>query len=80
MTSLEPVRADHRFLQKLLGITLAGKVESTPDELDRISRVFIRLGGSWYRLFRGSTCDVDLIKKVVKNAYKAGLLTKKRSK
>ena len=77
MKPLDPVRADHRFLQKLLGVILPGKVESTPDELSRISKVFVHAGGSWVGVFHGSSKDVGLIKDLLKAAYKQGFLTKK---
>ena len=77
MKPLEPLRADHRFLQKMLGVILPGKVESPPEELTRISRVFRHMGGSWVGVFQGSADDLDLIKHLLKTAYKAGLLTKK---
>lgn len=72
-----PVRADHRFLQKLYQSLMGGKVEQVPEEFDFISRVFSQAGGSWVRLFRGSPGDIDLLKRVVKRAFKAGKLTKK---
>ena len=73
-----PPRADHRFIHKMTSITLGGKVEYRPSEFDRIARVFSRMGGSWERLFRGgSPQDVNLVKKLIKAAFKAGLLTKK---
>ena len=81
MASLKPqspVRADHRFIFKVVGITLGSKVEYLPSEFSRVSRVFSQMGGSWERVFRGgSPSDVNLLKKVVKAAFKHGFLTKK---
>lgn len=72
-----PVQADHRFLMKLIDVTVGGKVEVRPSELARISRVFSHMGGSWERLFKGSPQDVALAKRIVKAAAKHGFLTKK---
>jgi len=72
-----PLRADHRFLKKVLAISLGGKVEHVPAELDRISQVFQKAGGRWSRLFQGSPRDFHLLRKVVKVAYDKGYLTKK---
>ncbi len=75
-----PVRADHRFIHKMASITVGDKVEFRPSEFDRVARVFFRMGGSWERIFRGgSPQDVNLIKKIIKAAFKNGYLTKKES-
>jgi len=71
-----PVRSDHRFIKKVISTILEGKVVEIPSELSRISRVFSKAGGSWERLFQGSPKDIDLLKKVVKLAFKKGYLTK----
>ena len=71
-----PVRADHRYLLKLVKLSLDGKVIPRPEELDRVSRVFSKAGGSWERLFLGSPQDIDLLKKVLKIAFKHDYLTK----
>jgi len=72
-----PVRADHRFIHQMVGITVKGPVEYRASEFNRIARVFANLGGSWERLFRGSPYDVGLVKRIVKLAAKHGYLTKK---
>ena len=74
-----PTRSDHRFLLKMLKLTLGGKVIPIPDEFDRLSRVFSKLGGSWERLLSGSPEDVDLLRKVMKVAFKQGYLTKQEN-
>ncbi len=71
-----PVQADHRFILKMVKLTLEGKVIPRPEEFNRVARVFLRAGGSWERLFRGSPDDVGLIKTVLKVAFKHGYLTK----
>ena len=72
-----PVKASHRFLRKLLSITLSGKVEQVPSELDRVGRVFRKAGGSWEGIFKGNPRDIDLLKRVLKVAYEKGHLTRK---
>lgn len=72
-----PIRADHRILDKMYKLLLGGKAVSLPAEYDRISRVFVQAGGSWVGVFQGSTKDLELLKRVIKVAYKRGYITKK---
>lgn len=73
-----PVRADHRFIKKVMSAILGGKVESVPAEYDLIGRVFAQAGGSWQRVFSGgSPRDIALLKQVIRRAEKKGMLTKK---
>ena len=72
-----PIQADHRFLMKFIDVCVGDKVEVRPSELNRLSRVFCRMGGSWERLFRGSPQDVALVKRIIKQAAKHGFLSKK---
>ena len=72
-----PVRADHRFMLKIANMVLSGKIHPRAREFDRLSRVFSKAGGSWERMFNGSSDDVDLLKTVMKVAFKQGYLTKK---
>jgi hypothetical protein len=74
-----PVRADHRFIKKMLKTVLDGKILEIPSEFSRVSRVFSKAGGSWEGVFRGSPRDVALLQKVLKVAYKKGHLTKQES-
>lgn len=74
-----PLQADHRYLKKLTSVVLGGKAEPRPEEFDRVSRVFLKLGGSWERLFKGSPDEVDRIRRVLKVAFKKGYLTKKEN-
>jgi hypothetical protein len=71
------MRADHRFIKKVVAVALPGKVESRPGEFTMMSQAFRQLGGSWERVFRGSPQDIILLKRIVKRAFKLGLLTKK---
>jgi hypothetical protein len=54
-----------------------GKVYSQPSEFDRISDAFVKIGGTWEGIFKGSPADTDLLKRIVKMAYKKGFLTNK---
>lgn len=76
LTPSWPVQADHRFILKMVKLTLEGKVIPRPEEFNRVARVFVRAGGSWERLFRGSPDDVTLLKTVLKVAFKHGYMTK----
>jgi len=77
LSARNPVRADHRFIRKLINVSLRGKVVPVPSELSRVSRVFCRLGGSWERVFHGSIEDIVKLRLLLKFAYKNGYLTKK---
>lgn len=77
LTPQTPVRADHRYLMKLVSLTLKDEVVPLASEFDLLSRVFCQAGGSWERVFRGSPEDIALLKRVLKLAFKHGFLTKK---
>jgi len=79
MSASNPVKASHRFLLTVATSLLGGdkSYSPTPEELDRVSAVFIRAGGSWKRLFNGSVDDVDLAKLIMRVAAKKGHLTPK---
>lgn len=76
MDPLVPSRSDFRLLKKLVSALYGGKVEQCPDEFDIISKVFVRAGGSWVRLHTGSFEEMNLLKRVVRVAYKKGHLTR----
>lgn len=71
-----PVRADHRFIKKLMSSVMPGKVEDRPEEFNKIASVFKEKGGSWVRIFRGSSKDIELMKTIIKELFKAKELTK----
>lgn len=75
----EPVRADHRFLKKVIDGSFRTDMEQVPEEFDLISRWFSKVGGSWERIFMGSPKDIVLLKKVIKVALKNDLLTKRQN-
>jgi len=74
-----PVRADYRFLRRLVSSLFSGKVDEKPEEFDKVTEVFIKVGGSWERVFQGSPVDVKLLKDVLRWAFKKGILSKKVS-
>ena len=78
LTPTSPSRADHRFLRKLISSILGGKVEERASELQLISDIFRKAGGSWERIFKGSPSDIQLLKDVIKWAFKKKHLTKKQ--
>lgn len=53
--------------------------QPTPKELDRVSKVFQKAGGSWVAVFLGSADGVNLLRRVIKVAAKNGYLSKKPS-
>lgn len=62
-----PKRSDHKIMLNILR-NISKDVEATPEELSVVSRVFVRAGGSWRGVFKGSTEDMTLLKKVLKVA------------
>lgn len=71
---LKPSRADYRLIRKILDSSFSGKVLHTERGYDLIVRVFQRAGGSWEKLFLGSSNDISLLKKILKVAFKGGYL------
>lgn len=69
-----PVRADHRYIKRMCDIMFGGKVTADPAAYNKVSRVFKAAGGSWERVFDGSTEDNDLLKKTLRAAKKKGVL------
>lgn len=79
MSATSPVKASHRFLLTVATSLIGGpkSYSPTPEELDRVSVVFLKAGGSWERLFTGAVDDVNLAKRVMRVAAKKGHLTEK---
>lgn len=74
---ITPIKASHRFIQKCVKIVLGGKVEEIPSEFDLINSMFLRLNGSWEKIFKGDPDSIVLLKKIIKVLYKKDMLTKK---
>lgn len=76
----DPSRADHRFIKWTLKEILSKHpVEHRPSEFDHVCRVFARAGGSWESLFKGSSRDIALLRRILKVAIKKGFLSKRES-
>lgn len=71
---LKPSRADYRLIRRLMDSSFSGKVLHTEKSYALIIRVFQRAGGSWERLFLGSSNDMGLLKRILKVAFKKGYL------
>lgn len=71
------IRSDHIIIRRFMKITLKGKVECLPAEMDKVSEAFAQMGGSWERLHKGSTDDLNLLKKMIREAHKRGVFTKR---
>jgi hypothetical protein len=73
----DPSQADHRFIAYCLK-TFYGDQNILPDPkgFDRVGDVFEKMGGSWQRLFQGSSRDVLLIKAILQVAIKKDYLKK----
>lgn len=74
---ITPVRASHRFIEKCVKIVLGDKVIPIPEEFDLINTLFLKLGGSWEKIFKGDPDSIVLLKKIIKVLYKKDKLTKK---
>lgn len=72
---LTPSRADYRLVRRLVSMLYGDAVRGTPDEYDRIVRVYARAGGCWQRLYGGSSAEFALLKRVIRTAYRLRLLT-----
>lgn len=73
---LKPSRADYRLIHRILESSFSGRVLHTNEGYEAIVAVFQRAGGSWEKVFLGSSDDLGLLKKVVKVAVKNEILPK----
>ncbi len=74
---ITPIKASDRFIQKCVKIVLGDKVEARPEEFDLINTLFLKMGGSWEKIFRGDPDSIVILKKIIKFLYKKDKLTKK---
>lgn len=74
-TPTSPVSAHHRLMRNLVATSLKG-YKPTPEELDRVGRVFQKAGGSWVDAFLGSADAIALLRQVIRVAAKNDLLSK----
>jgi len=72
-----PTSAYYRLMRMMLAVNHGGKgLQPTPHELDVVSRVFVRAGGSWAQVFLGGVDDNKLLKTVIKVAVAKDLISK----
>lgn len=69
-------RADTLFIKKLMSITLDG-VECLAEEVATVGTVFKKKGGSWEKVFKGSSSDIAMLKDIILDLYKKDYFTKK---
>jgi len=80
MQTDEPIRANHRFMSELLLTEFKDKkILPEEGELDKVSSVFQKMGGSWEKIFKGSSFHINLLRQVITAAISQGVLTKKPS-
>jgi len=60
----------------ILYLTKGNGVHVSPSACEVVSKVFRKAGGSWKRIFLGSTADLKLLRRVIKVAIKAKVLPK----
>lgn len=74
-----PARSDYRLIADL--VSKFGKdAVHVRSEYDSIISVFQKAGGSWKKVHKGDASHINLLKKVVKTAYKIGKITKSELK
>jgi hypothetical protein len=73
---LKPSRADYRLIHRILESTFSGKVIHTNEGYEIVVAVYQRAGGSWEKLFMGSSNDLGLLKTVLKVAVKKEIIPK----
>lgn len=78
-TPKSPLSANDRVIRKLIDSICSKKAEHRKDEYAFIKRVFKRAGGSWRELFLGSPDQINLLKKIIKLAFKRKYITRKDS-
>lgn len=76
-TPTSPVASYHRLMRMMVAVNHGGEnLQPTPEELDRIAKVFAKAGGSWEKVFLGGIDDNHLLKTTIKVAVKEGLISK----
>lgn len=79
------IRSDYIIMSKMIRSSCP-KLKATDKELNGLSELFIRLGGSWIRIFNGSNEDLYYLRKLIKNYSKVkgefikGIRKKRRSR
>jgi len=65
-----PLRADERTLAKMMDLFVKGSSEMKRGDVIAILKAFREQGGSWIRLFHGSSKDVQKLKGILKEHFK----------
>ena len=73
------IQSDHILLDRMLKMYCESP-KPTIDDLDRISKSFRQIGGSWENVILGDIDELSRLKKLVKFAYQNGYVTKKAKK
>jgi len=75
-TPTNPSKAHHRYMRSLVKMAQnKKKLDPSPEELDQAAKVFHLAGGSWERLYHGSTEDLALLRRTIKVAVKKGVFS-----
>lgn len=77
ISSKDPDRADHRMISYIMRVHFKNKGKLNDKSYALINKVFKKAGGSWVKVFQGSSEDLDTIKKILKIGMKRGLIKKK---
>jgi hypothetical protein len=73
----DPSRADHRIIRYVLKNFFPKEtIIHQPGPYDRVAKVFMKAGGSWERLFKGSVRDINLLKLICKIALDNDVIPK----
>ena len=76
-TPTSPTSSYHRLLRTMVTLNHEDEgLSPTPKELDLVAKVFVKAGGSWEKLAKGSVDDFDLMRRVIKVAIKKGYISK----
>lgn len=78
-TPKSPLRAHHRVIRRIIDSVTSKKAEHRKDEYAFVNRIFKKAGGSWEAVFMGDARQINLLKKIVKLAFKKKYITKKDS-
>jgi hypothetical protein len=77
MAQSHPIKASHRLMRYISSVFLKGDFDPKPEEFDLVSRVFVKAGGSWEKLYKGSADELVLLKRAMRVAAKDGHLSRK---
>ena len=72
-----PLRSDYRLIRRFIlqSAKKDGSVSPTDRDMEKVVKAFRHFGGSWEKLFKGSTNEMTLLKKIIKIGVKKNLFT-----